>query len=200
MNEAGLAEMMTQVLRAAREVAVVHPKVIVQCGAPGTFLRGHGSDDTVIAEITKATGIPATTMHKAQMEGLKAVGAKRVAVATVYTDAVNEKLKRSMEQWGFEVVSIRGLQIEQTDDAQERLTTDDRGAYRLGRRVFDEAKGKADSILISCGGYLTFDIIPSLELDARVPVVSSNQASLWQALRIAGINDRNPLLGQLFTL
>ena len=84
--------------------------------------------------------------------------------------------------------------------SQDRLPADDHGAYMLGRRVFDEAAGKADSVLISCGGYLTFGIIAALERDTGVPVISSNQATLWQALRMANVTEPDARLGRLFTL
>ena len=46
-------------------------------------------------------------------------------------------------------------------------------------------------------GLRSFEAIEPLETDTGLPVVTSNQAGLWQALRMAGIEDRLPNLGKL---
>ena len=44
------------------------------------------------------------------------------------------------------------------------------------------------------------DIIELLETDLNMPVVTSNQASLWACLRHSRVNDKLPGLGRLFTI
>ncbi len=196
VDDAGLRVMMSQVLEASRQLATAKVDLIVQCGAPGTFLRGPGHDEQVVAEIEKETGIPAITMMAAMMDALKAVNARKVAVGTIYSDEVNAAMTSYMEAQGFEVRSMGGLQI--TDPFEASLHDSD-SAYRLGRKVFKEA-GDADAILISCGTYRTFEMIHYLEMDTGVPVISSNQATLWRALRYLGLRDQIPNLGQLWTV
>ena len=67
---------------------------------------------------------------------------------------------------------------------------------RFARDVANATRD-ADGILISCGNLRTFEAIEPLEKDFGLPVVTSNQAGLWQALRMAGIEDKLPNLGQL---
>jgi maleate cis-trans isomerase len=67
---------------------------------------------------------------------------------------------------------------------------------RFARDVANAAPD-ADGILISCGNLRTFEAIEPLEKDFSVPVVTSNQAGLWQALRMAGIKDKLTDLGRL---
>lgn len=196
VDDEGLKVMMGQVLEAARQLATAKVDLIVQCGAPGTFLRGAGHDEEVAAQIEKETGIPAITMMMAMMDGLKALGAKKVAVGTVYTDEVNAAMTRYMEAQGFDVVAMGGLQI---TDPFEASVHDADSAYKLGKDVFRQAGKKADAILISCGTYRTYDIIKYLEMDTGVPVVTSNQATLWRALRHLGLPDQIPNLGKLWT-
>lgn len=195
VTENGLAEMMDQVVRAAREVASAQVDLIVQCGAPGIFLVGHGHDREVIGQIEQATSIRATTMMTAMVEAMHAVGMRRVAVGTVYTDHANGRLKDYLEQDGFEVVAMDGLQITEPGDC---ISLEPSVAYRQGRSVFAASKNEADGILISCGGYRTFEIIDALEHDTGVPVITSNQATLWKAFQMTNIKDRIPGLGRLF--
>ncbi len=59
-------------------------------------------------------------------------------------------------------------------------------------------KGGADCLFISCSGLNVLDIIDLLETDLNMPVVTSNQASLWACLRHSGVGTRIPELGELF--
>jgi maleate isomerase len=68
--------------------------------------------------------------------------------------------------------------------------------YRLAREVVGSAP-HADGILISCGNLRSFEAIEPLEMDTGLPVVTSNQAGLWQVLRMAGIKDHLTSLGRL---
>ncbi len=40
-------------------------------------------------------------------------------------------------------------------------------------------------------------VLETLERDLGKPVISSNQASLWQALRMAGVREAIPCFGRL---
>jgi maleate isomerase len=196
VDENGLAVMMSQVVEASRQLATAKVDLIAQCGAPGVFLRGYGHNDEICAQIKEATGIPAITMMAAQMDALHALGAKTVAVGTIYSDEVNRKMADYMQASGFVVKAMKGLQML---DPFEPSTHDVESAYLLGREVRKES-GPVDAILISCGAYRTFKILPYLEMDTRTPVVSSNQATLWRALRAVGLPDVIPNLGKLWTV
>ena len=150
----------------------------------------------VTSRIQEITGIPAITMMAAQMDALKALGATRIAVATIYSSQVNEKMAKYMEAQGFQIAAMKGLEI---TDPFEASVHDADSAYRLGKAAFRHAV-KADAILISCGTYRTFEMLPYLEMDTRAPVVSSNQATLWSALRKLGLPDVIPNLGKLWTV
>jgi maleate isomerase len=52
-------------------------------------------------------------------------------------------------------------------------------------------------VFVSCTNYRTFEVIERLEADLGKPVVTSNQATLWDALRTLGVDDDLPL-GRLF--
>ena len=196
VDSKGLEVMMSQVVGAAQQLASAKVDLIVQCGAPGIFLKGVGEDARVTGQITQATGIPAITMMGAMTDALKALNAKRIAVGTIYTDEVNCAMTAYLEAMGFQVKAMRGLQI---DDPYGASVEEPDSSYRLGRAVH-KAAGDVDAILISCGAYRTFEVLHYLEMDTGVPVVSSNQASLWRALRFLGLRDVIPNLGRLFTV
>ena len=64
----------------------------------------------MLKDLRERTGLPVSTMSQALIDGLREMGAKRVAVATAYTDVVNRKLKELLEAAGVEVLVARMLQ------------------------------------------------------------------------------------------
>ena len=194
VSERGLEEMMAQVVAEAVKCASARANVIVQCGTPGIFLRGVGYDREVIAAMEKATGVPSTTMMTAMVDGLRALGAQRIALGTTYVDAVNVKMVAYLQAAGFSVTSTEGLQQLYPGEC---IDLEPEVSYQLGRRVH-AAGDNVDAILLSCAGMRTFECHSALEGDTGVPVVTSNQAALWKALRMAAIPETIASLGRLF--
>jgi maleate isomerase len=189
----GLAEAVTQVERAALELASAEVDVILQAGTAIAFFRGLGHDAELSRRIAAATGIRATTSLTAVVEALRALGIRRPAIATSYIADIDARLKDVLEKSGFEVAAIKGMGIKKSIDMGKVKPEE---TYRLAKDVARSAPG-ADGILVSCGNLRSFEAIEPLETDTGLPVVTSNQAGLWQALRLAGVNEHLPNLGRL---
>ena len=67
--------------------------------------------------------------------------------------------------------------------------------YHMARQV---DKPESEAIFISCTNLHTIELIEKLECDLGKPVITSNQATMWNLLRMAGIQDKLPGYGQLF--
>jgi maleate isomerase len=189
----GLAEAVTQVERAALELASAEVDVILQAGTAIAFFRGLGHDAELSRRIAAATGIRATTSLTAVVEALRALGIRRPAIATSYIADIDARLKDVLEKSGFEVAAIKGMGIKKSIDMGKVKPEE---TYRLAKDVARSAPG-ADGILDSCGNLRSFEAIEPLETDTGLPVVTSNQAGLWQALRLIGVNEHLPNLGRL---
>lgn len=189
----GLSETVKQVERAALELASAEVDVIVQAGTAIAFFRGFGHDQELSRRITAATGIQATTSLSAVVAALRALGITRPAIATSYLADIDARLVAVLRQSGFEVAAIRGLGLKRSIDMGKVLPDE---TYKLAREVARSATDP-DGIFISCGNLRSFEAIEPLEADTGLPVVTSNQAGLWQALRMAGVDERLPRLGRL---
>jgi arylmalonate decarboxylase len=135
-------------------------------------------------------------MSNGVIDGLKAVGARRVAVATAYNDEVNGRLRAFLLEHGFEPQVITGLGIEAVTDV-DRVTQDD--LLEFGVRVRASAPD-ADSLLVSCGGFRTLELIAPLEQRTGVPVISSMPHGLWAGARLAGLDGSAPGYGTLLSM
>ena len=189
----GLNETVKQVERAALELASAEVEVILQAGTAIAFFRGMGHDLELINRIMSATGIRATTTLTAVVDALRRLRATRLAVATSYLPDIDARLVNVLHGSGFEVVAIRGLGLTRSIDMGKVTPAE---TYRLAREVA-RAAPNADGILISCGNLRSFEAIAPLEADTGLPVVTSNQAALWQALRIIGVREPVANLGRL---
>jgi maleate cis-trans isomerase len=185
---AGLRRMVQSVERAATELACERiSDLIMFCCTVGSMIEGPEHDTKIIGMIEEKTGIRATTTTTAVIQALRHLGVRRLAVATPYTADINAIEASALESFGFEVTCIdsvykdvlprdfRNTMIAECTDSQ---------VYRLARGVDSP---EADAIFLSCVNLPAIDLIECLESDCGKPVVSSNQASMWQALRLLGI-------------
>jgi maleate isomerase len=189
----GLGETVKQVERAALELASAEVDVILQAGTAIAFFRGFGHDQDLSGRITAATGIKATTSLTAVVQALRTLRISRPAIATSYLPDIDARLVEVLQQSGFAVAAIRGMGLKRSID-MGRVMPDE--TYRLACEVAHAATD-ADGIFISCGNLRSFEAIERLETETGLPVVTSNQAGLWQTLRMAGIDEQLPNLGRL---
>ncbi|MEM4154152.1 MAG: hypothetical protein QXW52_04960 [Candidatus Caldarchaeum sp.] len=71
----------------------------------------------------------------------------------------------------------------------------DEDVHNLVRRTITP---ESEAVFISCTDLLTLHIISELEKEFGFPVVSSNQATLWDMLRLAGFDEKINNVGALF--
>ncbi len=176
-----LVEMEKNAWRGVEELAAGGVDVLAYACLSTSLAKGIGWSETLIADIGKRTGHPATTAATATLDALKELGVKRVAVGTPYPHNINQLVKPFFESYGVAVVSSMNLNIE---GLQEVCKQPPQVAYRLGRAV---DTSEAEAICILATDFRTIEAIQPLEDDLGKPVVTTNQAVLWKTLRLAGV-------------
>ena len=91
----GYAAAFDAIMPAAEHLVKQNVDAIMVIGTSLTFYRGPEAHDRLLEKLRATTGLPVSTMSQAILDGLKEVGAKRVAVTTAYTDVVNQRLQGS---------------------------------------------------------------------------------------------------------
>ena len=142
-----------------------------------------------------ASGVPTVTTSSAVVTALQAFGAKRVALGTPYVDFVNQEEIEFLKSTGFEVASMYGMQLGETQEERRGIgRVPPESLYRFVRHI---DRDDADIIFLSCTNLATIKMIPELENEAGKPVITSNQATFWRSLRLMGIKDRIEGFGSL---
>lgn len=192
-DEEGFEDQEAEVERCSQVVADADVDVIVYGVTAGSLIRGVGYENEIEALIEDASGVPAVATAASIKRAFEALDLQSLAVSTPYIDELNRKEAGFLEASGYEVARIRGLGL---DSVAEIGSQTPDATYREARAA---DVTEADGLFISCTNYRTFDIIPLLESDLGKPVVTSNQATLWDALRTIGVTGVDSDLGQLFT-
>lgn len=141
-------------------------------------------------------GRPYVHTAEALLDTFRKMGISTVAVATPYTSAINAHEKDYLQSSGVEVVNITGLGIGETPDEYRLLS------QIPAEVIFNHARNAdrpdADAVFISCTDLAASSVIGDLERELDKPVLTSNQVTLWAALRKLGIDDVLTKYGRLW--
>jgi arylmalonate decarboxylase len=177
-------EMLCHAGDASKELAAAGADVIAYGCTSGSMIC---PADKLIGEMEKASGKPSISTAGSILEALKNLGVKRLSMATPYSDATNEKERAFIEGYGFQVLSMKGLGLGGTLENIQKMS-------RVApSEIFTHAKsvdsGDSEAVLICCTDFGSASIVEDLEKDLGKPVITSNTASFWGALRRAGVDD-----------
>lgn len=139
-------------------------------------------------------GVPVVTPPMAATRGLNAFGARRISVLTPYTVETSRPMAAYFERHGFDIASFTCLGMD-----------DDRQMARIApETLVDLARAAmapdAEALFVSCTALRAASAAPGIEEATGRPVVTSNQATAWNCLRLCGDSAARPEFGRLMTL
>lgn len=192
----GMLAMSAHAERAVVELVDASVETVVYACTSGTFTLGTDFGTQLEQQLEEQVGIPVITTATAVLAAIKAMGIDSLALVSPYTDEVNEQEVEFLRQNDIKVTASKGLGHRAPGPAMplRRTHTSHIGlepqyaSYALAKRVYEESEPQA--IFISCTNFPTFNNIAKIEADLGVPVVTSNQTSLWAALGLAGVDGK----------
>jgi len=197
VGKAGEHAGMEERIRAYREglagptaaLSQVRPAVVLLAHTASSYALGYGNEQPLVERIAALAGAPALLAAQAVLAALRHLGVKRLALGTPYPESISRQGKAYWEATGFEIAGYHRL-----ENVTDIYAENEERAYQLARCA---DAPEADAVLLSGTGLPTVAVLEMLERDLGKPVVSSNQASLWQALRIAGVRESIAGYGRL---
>jgi maleate isomerase len=181
-------------MTAACLLADAKPGVILWNGSKGGVI-GIGHDRALIAAITAETGIAATTSTLALEAVLRQIGARRIAFATPYAAAYQQRIIARFSDWGLETV------------AESHLGLTDNLSYAsvpygtILEQIETVAAARPDAIITRCTNYAAAMVAAEAERRHGIPVLDATTLPLWAGLRMLGL-DTAPLAprwGEVFS-
>lgn len=181
-----------RLLAGAEELRESTPASVIWACTSGSFVFGYEGAQRQAAEIGEALGIPSSSTSLAFVDAIRAVDAKRVAVAATYPEDVAIHFKRLLEAAGIDVLELQSHGIETAALAGE---LDEDGVVELAKSSNPEG---AEVVLLPDTAMHTARIVTRLEEELGKPVLTANQVTVWKGLALAGLSPDIPALGTLF--
>lgn len=138
-------------------------------------------------------GAQVVTPPMAGVRGLNAFGVKRISILTPYTVETSRPMATYFAARGFDILSFTCLGFE---DDREMARIPPSALIELAHKVMHP---QADALFVSCTALRAALAVPGMEKAIGRPVVTSNQASAWNCLRLCGDETPRPAFGRLLT-
>ena len=186
----GLRAMNREVDGAARLIATLTPDVVAFACTSGTLIDGEAGLARQLDGIARIVACPVVATARCIVEAARALGLRRIALATPYLQPVNEMERAFLVGHGLEVTAVEGLGL--SGKAIREVPPD--AVVELVHRVNSAA---AEGIFVSCTDLRAMEVVDELESALGKPVLTSNQVTLWGILRALGYRSTLPGLGRL---
>jgi maleate isomerase len=178
-------------MRGVKQIMSCKPASVAYCCTASSIVQGLEYDGRLNHELHQAAGVPAFTATSGIIEALRAVGAKRIAVCSPYTKAIDDAEHVFFSAAGFEIMGSAHLGIADAFGLADPTPED---IYALWKKSWRDG---ADASLITCLNMNSQDVVERIEAESGKPVITSTQATLWKLLRTAGVADQIKGYGRL---
>jgi maleate isomerase len=145
----------------------------------------------ITERVAAITPTPLTITSEAIVAALRTLSAKKIVLMTPYDQATNDREVAFLAHHDITVLRERGLGL---FGGVEMATIEPAQWLRETIALRDP---EADAYFVSCTTIRSAEVIDALEEALGKPVITSNQAMVWNALRATGIDDRIAGFGRL---
>lgn len=168
-------------------------QALVWACTSASFVFGWDGAHEQVRTLSATAGLPASSTSFAFAHAVRALGVQRVAVAATYPDDVAELFAAFLKAAGAEVVSHRGSGI---------ITAAEVGTWQREEVLALAGDGdhpEAEAVLLPDTALHSAAWLPQLEAALGKPVLTANQVTAWEGLRLLDEQVRCPALGRLFS-
>lgn len=176
----------------AHELLKEDPDSVMWACTSGSFVFGWDGARQQVDELAQLVQRPVSSTSIAFVEALKHLNLARVTVAASYPQDVAQHFVDFLGRGGIDVTAMRSHGIETAASVGE-LSPEQ--VVDLVRSV--DVAG-ADAVLVPDTAMHSLAQIDALEQAAGLPVLTANQVTIWEGLRLLGPVPTLPDLGVLF--
>ena len=181
-------------LAGAEELRSHHVAVCLWACTSASFAFGVEGAQRQAQDLVDTLGVPASSTSLAFLSASKALGLKRVAVAATYPEELSSAFRGFLETGGIEVVHMGCLGVWTGDE----VALIEREEVLRFARANDHPD--AEAVLIPDTALHTVDFLPELETAVGKTVLTANQVTMWEALRLADRLTPQSNLGRLMAV
>ncbi len=145
-------------------------------------------------DLADALGVPCSSTSLAFLSACRTLGLKRVSVAATYPDDLSEAFRIFLESDGIEVVRMGCMELWTGDE----VALVEREAVLRFARANDHPD--AEAVLIPDTALHTAGLLTELERAVGKTVLTANQVTMWEALRLSNRLTPQSGLGRLMAV
>ncbi|MCX5369691.1 aspartate/glutamate racemase family protein [Streptomyces sp. NBC_00103] len=179
--------------KGVEQLRLAGAEAVVWACTSGGFVHGWEGAQEQVRALAMTAGMPASSTSFAFVHAAREVGAGRVAVGATYPDDVAALFAGFLRAGGVEVTGVHSAGIV---TAAEVGTWGEAEVFALARAADAPDAG---AILLPDTALHTAAFLPALEKEFGKPVLTANQVTVWEALRLTDRRVNAPGLGVLFT-
>ena len=176
----------------AAELRTLGVDVCMWACTSGSFVYGLTGAEEQARQLGSYLGVPASSTSLSFSKALQTLGITRVAVAATYPEDLAAEFVGFLGEGGIQVVQLNSLGI------WTAVEVGDVGQEQVIDFVLANNHADAEAILIPDTALHTTAFLPALDAAAGKPVLTANQVTMWEALRLGGRVDRQRGFGHLF--
>jgi len=168
------------------------PDAVVWACTSGSFVYGWDGAAEQVAGLSEAAGgKPASSTSFAFVHAAQTLGVRKVAVAASYPDDVAKLFVEFLGRGGVDVVSMSAADIDTAAEVGELPPE------QVVTLAVDRDHPDADALLVPDTAMRTLGLVDDIETRIGKPVLTANQVTVWEGLRIAGVTRAYDGLGTL---
>jgi maleate cis-trans isomerase len=167
---------------------------VVWACTSGSFIYGWDGAQRQAAELEDEVGLPVSSTSLAYVNALRALGLRRVSIAATYPEDIARRFEAFLLDAGLDPVSLSSRGIVTAAEVGTLLRDD---ALALVGAAHHPA---AEAVLVPDTALHTIAALEALEEVSGKPVLTANQVSAWEGMRLAGAPTTAPGLGELFAV
>ncbi|MGQ4441138.1 aspartate/glutamate racemase family protein [Streptomyces violaceoruber] len=175
------------------ELRLAGADAVVWACTSGSFVHGWDGAHAQVRALAQAAGLPASSTSFAFVHAAKELGVRRVSIGATYPDDVARLFGDFLGAAGIEVADVVSSGV---ITAAEVGTWTEAEVLALARAA---DRPDVEAVLLPDTALHTAAYIPALEKELGKPVLTANQVTIWEGLRLADRRVNAPELGALFT-
>jgi maleate isomerase len=191
-NRGPLDAVLPRVADATRALTDARCDVVAFHCTANSMQEGRDGEERILAAMAAAGAPHATTTATAVRRAFDALGARRVVLITPYDQRTTDHEADFLHEAGYQVLYAKGFAL----DGSDAYCATPPAFWR--DRTLEAAHPEADVYFVSCANISVFGVVDELERKLDRPVVTSNQAVVWDCVARLGAPHGGRCPGRLF--
>ena len=154
---------------------------ITLAGFPISSQLGRPRVLELMAETKRRTGVMADSQAEASIAAINHFGAKRIAIASRWSEQLNNALMSYLREGDIEILTITSVGQWAKQAFSMSIDEGVKLAFQLGREAMSKAP-KAELLLLPGGAWRSLAAVPILEDMYGIPVVTNPIAQVWRLI------------------